>query len=654
MNKTIAGLAAGAALVFAFAVPASAQTVTVAQLQAQIQALMAQLSAMQGGSSTASTGYTFNADLTVGSTGADVTALQNLLISKGFLTMPAGVAEGYFGALTQSAVAKWQASAGISPAAGYFGPKSRAAVNAMGGSTTTTTTTTTSTGTTSTVGSITTPGAEGVLSVTAGPISNSVVNVGQQKVPVLTVRAQAQDSDIAIQRITVDLGTSTNIYNKVFQTLYVIDPTTGAVLTSEPLNSSNVVQSGSKYVATLTGFSAVVPKGTYKDLQVAADLYSSVNTPYLGSYTISVDSNGVRGIDGAGIDQYGPASTISQSITVNASLTDNSIANVNTDSATPQTNSVPVTDTTNGNYLQLPVLTFDVGAQNDSLHLHNLAVSFVTSGTGSASAAYLYNGSTLVTSAAISNGLAIFSNIQDGTAGANIPVNTSVPFTVKADVTGVTSGTFNITASTTGSTNTTIYNSQDGTVNALNGIAAGNTLTVLGKGPAFTINSATIAASGANQSGSTNATSTITATFSIGVQAIGTNVYFGNQASTTHPMFRFKVLNAAGSDITGTIGSGGGVVTATSSGFIVPTGTGFLTTGQGTNSFELPQQQTGTLSNITYTFAGKDSTGAVLAGGPFSVQISQIDSSNDNGVTYSPQTYMNGLTSWRTPSLNVN
>lgn len=67
----------------------------------------------------------FYRDLTVGSEGADVTALQDYLIARGFLSMPAGVAKGYFGALTQSAVARWQAAVGLTPAAGYFGQKSR-------------------------------------------------------------------------------------------------------------------------------------------------------------------------------------------------------------------------------------------------------------------------------------------------------------------------------------------------------------------------------------------------------------------------------------------------------------------------------------------------------------------------------------------------
>ncbi|MDD5068514.1 MAG: peptidoglycan-binding domain-containing protein, partial [Candidatus Pacebacteria bacterium] len=72
----------------------------------------------------------FDVNLTVGSTGADVTALQNWLIENGFLSIPA--ATGYFGPLTQSAVAAYQTSVGITPAAGYVGPITRAKLNAGG------------------------------------------------------------------------------------------------------------------------------------------------------------------------------------------------------------------------------------------------------------------------------------------------------------------------------------------------------------------------------------------------------------------------------------------------------------------------------------------------------------------------------------------
>jgi LPXTG-site transpeptidase (sortase) family protein len=67
----------------------------------------------------------FPRTLAMGATGADVSALQTALEQKGFLTMPAGLATGYFGALTFAAVSAYQASVAL-PAVGIFGPLTRA------------------------------------------------------------------------------------------------------------------------------------------------------------------------------------------------------------------------------------------------------------------------------------------------------------------------------------------------------------------------------------------------------------------------------------------------------------------------------------------------------------------------------------------------
>jgi peptidoglycan hydrolase-like protein with peptidoglycan-binding domain len=69
----------------------------------------------------------FSRDLTLGSTGADVINLQLFLQTKGFLTMSTSTM-GYFGATTQAALTKYQASVGISPANGFFGPMTRVKV----------------------------------------------------------------------------------------------------------------------------------------------------------------------------------------------------------------------------------------------------------------------------------------------------------------------------------------------------------------------------------------------------------------------------------------------------------------------------------------------------------------------------------------------
>src|SRR3989344_4809592 len=106
----------------------AAQAVTIEELQAQIAELPAQLAALTGGSSSAGC-YAFTRGLTLGATGADVTALQTYLTPTYFAF--AGGATGYFGTITQASVAAWQAANGVAPAAGYFGPISRAKYNAV-------------------------------------------------------------------------------------------------------------------------------------------------------------------------------------------------------------------------------------------------------------------------------------------------------------------------------------------------------------------------------------------------------------------------------------------------------------------------------------------------------------------------------------------
>src|SRR3990167_2615199 len=219
----IAGIAVSATIAFGTLVP-MVGAVTIAELQAQINALMAQLATLQGGS--VSTGTTFTMNLTVGSTGAEVTALQQMLVAQGHLVMPVGVAYGYFGTLTRAAVASWQAANGISPTAGYFGPISRAKANATSGGTTG--------GGTTTGGGITTPGVEGTLTATkaASPASGTKVYEGGSRVAVLGIEVEADLSDMKVERVKLKLDavTAANsyhlIYTKIVEMIYVMNGST--------------------------------------------------------------------------------------------------------------------------------------------------------------------------------------------------------------------------------------------------------------------------------------------------------------------------------------------------------------------------------------------------------------------------------------------
>ncbi len=84
----------------------------------------------------ASTNASFNRDLEVGATGEDVKALQIWLNANGFTVAASGDGSAgkettRFGNDTKAALIKYQKSLGISPAAGYFGAKTRAKVTAQ-------------------------------------------------------------------------------------------------------------------------------------------------------------------------------------------------------------------------------------------------------------------------------------------------------------------------------------------------------------------------------------------------------------------------------------------------------------------------------------------------------------------------------------------
>ena len=86
------------------------------------------------GSVTSTAVAVFKSNLTVGSLGSEVKALQEFLNSHGYTIANSGAGSPgkettKFGGLTKAALIKYQKAKGITPAAGYFGAKTRAVVN---------------------------------------------------------------------------------------------------------------------------------------------------------------------------------------------------------------------------------------------------------------------------------------------------------------------------------------------------------------------------------------------------------------------------------------------------------------------------------------------------------------------------------------------
>ena len=405
----------------------SAMTATqVTALQNQIASLQAQLSGAQG--TTTSTGsMTFTRSLTLGSSGADVTALQNWLISKGY-TIPAG-ATGYFGAQTKAAVAAYQSAKGISPAAGYFGPTTRASVNAMGGTTTTTTTTTgagcvagaafsSTTGmacgtTTTTGGSTTLSGAEGTI--------NNFQTVGASNVTLGTGATQqvygfqfvAGGSDLNVSRIyfaisnpALSAGT-TRPWN-VFQTATLKDGSGATVATLDATNQSNYSQNGTNGVGNQTyrldfeGVNHVVKMGATQQYYLTlttqgAFAAGNVTSSPATSFTVALDAQGLRAVDAMGIQQYSPTSAGNGSVvTLNNNASGSITLSVGSDN--PQTTTLMANQNTSTQGVVLNTFTLQ-NTGSAAVELYTLPVTVASNIATSSNLVQdikLYNDTTLL------------------------------------------------------------------------------------------------------------------------------------------------------------------------------------------------------------------------------------------------------------------
>jgi hypothetical protein len=293
------------------ALPVLANAQTTTSLQTQIAALLAQIQTLQGqlnasgSTTTTSSGantYNFTSDLTVGSTGSAVTALQQFLIGQGDLVL--ATPTQYFGALTQKALAKFQAAKGISPAVGYFGPKTRAFVNSMSttSSTTTTTTTTTTSGslpagcTTSTGYSSTTGAscATGTTSVVA-PSTGLAVSLASDNPQAGSLVSSAGTGGGSAARIPV-LSFNLTAGNSGAVTVSQLVFQKNGVISDSAIANAYLVQNGqvvAQYsslnsgVLTFSGLGLSIPAGQSEEFQLAVGLSSgSVNAGNTTSFSL--------------------------------------------------------------------------------------------------------------------------------------------------------------------------------------------------------------------------------------------------------------------------------------------------------------------------------------------------------------------------------
>lgn len=590
---------------------------------------------------------TFSTNLTVGSTGNDVVALQTWLVEKGFLTMPAGVAKGYFGQLTKSAVAAYQATVGL-PTTGFFGPMTREKVGSVTVATgcpagmvcTPTTpvvvtcpagfTCTPVSGSTSTT--VSTTGVEGTIVVekeTSGV--RTTVYEGDTQVSVLGIRVEAKDSDAKVGRIKIGLGTTTDSYVKVFRKLYVTDAN-GTVLASKDLNSSTVSRDSStspaQYYVQLTDINYVVPAGTKKSLYVKADVSTSISSEYRRSWTISLfgSNDAVRSTDGAGIDSfvggssYGTNGAVTagtyQAVTVSSSLSDNATLTVSTDADLRKASTIVADQGASNNERDMEVLgSFRLLAEKDDVLIRDVTVTAATTTAGDANlqTAYLFDGSTQIGSASVS---------VDST-GKYVAAFTSIDYRVPKDSTRVMTVKYDIRSAGTSAEVVALYSVAVGSAES---IGTGRTLTVTtlssGVGEAMTIvskgavtslaSTPTTAITVARDTNGSTTEAHLTATFNVKIKSVGSDVAFGTPGTA----FQFTLIK---NGVAYTALRSGTSATTTYYPSTQPTGV----TGYSASGFTVPRNTEVTIP-VTYKLDTTTGTSIDLPAGNYAVRLSTI------------------------------
>lgn len=395
-NNTIvaktAAVVAGLGLVaMSFASFAPAQAQSTSDLQAQINSLLATIASLQaqlGGSASMSASMTFTRDLTIGATGSDVTALQTWLISKGY-SIPAG-ATGYFGAQTQAALAAYQAANGITPAAGYFGPITRAKVNASAG-------TSTGTGTgTGTTGSTSLKGGEADLTnynLTTG----DTVTEGDTNIEIASAKFDVNGGDVNVSRVKVEVQAKSTSYSSnpwlYFDKLYVYDGSTkvGSVSVGSrsdwDSNSSDSTMnsSGASDYTIDVPVNDVVKDGDTAELSIRADAQSTIDSNNENqTFTLRIPDNGIRAVDAAGIQEY--SGDNSDKVTVDFNGNTAGKLTVSEDSSDPSAGVIVADDNQSTNDLTVFAFKLKNTQDSDSL-LDSVKVRVATSSASGSSAA---------------------------------------------------------------------------------------------------------------------------------------------------------------------------------------------------------------------------------------------------------------------------
>jgi peptidoglycan hydrolase-like protein with peptidoglycan-binding domain len=570
----------------------------------------------------------FNVNLTVGSSGADVSALQTWLISKGYhiAAIESGAAKpGYFGSQTQAAVKLYQAANGI-PNTGFVGPLTRAALNGtapvasnclagwssvMYNGTSTclppgyTLPGSTPAGTMAAPGTISTPGVVGTLAVSLWSTPSGIVVYKGQSYDVAAYKVQASASDMAIQNLTLDFDVRLWLYASAI----TIKDDSGAIVGQvNNLNAGNFSELtvGSDYRVSVPVSSYIVRATQIKYLTVNI---SFLPTSDRSSGTVNVLQSQIRSVDGTGVTDTETNTGGARSFSYQGSGAGSII--VTTDSTSPATGQVQLS--TSNQTLNVTQAIFDVKSQSAPSTLQSLNLIVRTTGPGTVST--------------------LFSNIQIQAAGLTYSANTICTDNTSSGCVGTNS---TATTSTVKFTNLAIPLPADtyvpvkvianlavDTNNALDGTVASTTLAASGtaggtsNNPSvvdqsfntLAVNSATFTANNLTFTGSSVTVSNESTTYGNAINNTTTGIttqqfsFIFNLTAGNNPIYVSKTAPTA-------------ISTSSAPSGITITTTNFAdndTSGDGSTYFYLAPGQTKTFTSIYSATGSSSNSGAFNA-----------------------------------------
>jgi len=296
---------------------------------------------------------------------------------------------------------------------------------------------------------------------------------------------------------------------------------------------------------------------------------------------------------------------------------------------------------------KLTVLVFDLKAEKDNVLVTDLRIGVVDqagAGAATVATAYLYDGSTELDNATITNDMATFSDID-----FIVNKDTTKTLTVKVDVDAADTSreSFIAYASTTAAADLVSENSNGDSITET-GSATGNEIGVRSVGPELTLVSKSVTTSGVPQidgisGGSASTTATLSATFNLKIKAVGGDLILGDIASTTSGRPLFGKTGATNSFVLYLNGVKSVASNATSTDYTIPTA---CTAISGLNSCTLAEGSEVTVP-VSFQIPGRDAAYAGYTSGLYAVGLEQINWNNGQTTTF-----MAGETDWRTTSVS--